>query len=144
VLQDAGQQLHRDEQGHGWPSGDDAADGAVAGGGDVGGQAGSGADGQRGPGQPARPAASTAVSEQDQGRDDLGAIHRQGKGVGVPARIAVRGGQLAHVTVGNRTSAPASPATVAVAARLIHLSAAAVRARAGSLRGLRGTRPGQT
>jgi len=44
VLEDAGQQLDGDEQREGRPAGDDPADGAGVGVGDVGGQAGGGAD----------------------------------------------------------------------------------------------------
>ena len=43
--------------------------------------------------------------------------------MGVPAGVAVRGGEHPHVRVGDRSGDPASPATVAVAVRLIHLSA---------------------
>jgi hypothetical protein len=87
VLQDAGQQLDGDQQGEGWPSSDDPADGARFGGGDVGGQARGGADHEGGPGQPAGPAAGPPVGEQDQRRDDLDAVNRERERVGVPAGV---------------------------------------------------------
>jgi hypothetical protein len=68
VLHDAGQKLDCDEQGQGGPPSDDPADDASMRSRDVGGHADGGADGQRCPGQPPGPAASPAVSEQDQGR----------------------------------------------------------------------------
>jgi len=67
VLQDAGQQLDRDQQGDGGPSSDDPADGAVVGGGDVSGQARGGAGGQGGPWQPPgfAPGAAAASMSRD-------------------------------------------------------------------------------
>ena len=109
VLENTGQQLDRDEQGDSGPSCDYAADRAVSGGGDVGGEASRRAAGQGRPGQPAGRAASTPVGEQDQRRDDLDAVYRQGERVGVPAGVTVSGGQLAHVTIGDRPGDPGQP-----------------------------------
>jgi len=106
VLQEAGQQLDRDQRRESGPAGDDPAYSAVVGGGDVGGQAGGGADGQGGPGQPPGSAASAAVGEQNQGRDDLDPNHREGERMGVPASVAVRGGELAHMAVGDGAGDP--------------------------------------
>ncbi len=104
-------QLDRDQQSDSGPSGDDAADGASMGGSYVGGQAGGGADGQRRPGQPPGLAPGPAVSEQDQGRDDLHSVDGEREGVSVPPSVAVGGGELAHVTVedGASDSGPAQP-----------------------------------
>ncbi len=74
------------------------ADGAVVGDGD-GGQAGGGADGQGSPGPPPGLTADAAVGEQDQGLDS---VDGEGELVGVPAGVAVGGGELAHVAVADR------------------------------------------
>jgi hypothetical protein len=52
--------------------------------------------------QPDRRSARRSASS-DQGRDDLDSIDGQGEGVSMPARVAVRGGELAHVAVADRS-----------------------------------------
>ena len=54
-------------------------------------------------------AAGAAVGEQDQGRDDLHSFHGQWERVSVPAGVAVGGGELAHVAVGDGAGDPGQP-----------------------------------
>ncbi len=109
LVEHAGQELDRDEQGQGWPARDDPADHPGPGGRHVRGQAPGRAYGERSPGQPARPTARAPVGEQDQRGDDLDAVDRQRERVGVPAGLAVALGELAHVAIGDGTGDPGQP-----------------------------------
>jgi hypothetical protein len=102
VLKHAGQELDSDQESDGGPAGDDPVDRGWPGRGDVRGQAGGGADGKGGPGQPAGPASGTPVGEQDQQGHDLDPVHRQGKGVGMPPGLPVGPDQHPHVAIADR------------------------------------------
>ncbi len=62
-----------------------------------------------GPGQPAEPASGPPVGGQDERGDDLDAVDRERKGVGVPAGLAVVLGELAHMAVAERSGDSGQP-----------------------------------
>jgi hypothetical protein len=98
VLKDARQELDRDQQGEGRPSGDDPADvpaSAVA------------MLAARLVAVPmVRAIQGSQPCEQDQGCDDLDSVDGERERVGVPAGVAVGCGEGAHVAVADRSGDP--------------------------------------